>query len=437
MKKPELLSPVQDFVSLKAAIDAGADAIYFGAKEMNMRINAKNFEAKNIKKVISICHKNKVRAYCTLNTIMYDDDTIKLKKILRKLKKEKIDAIIAWDFAVIAECEKLNLSIHLSTQASISNFDAVKSLKNKFKNIKRINLARELSLTQIKNIIKKIKQNKLNVEIETFIHGAMCVSVSGRCFLSQELFNRSANRGDCLQPCRRKYLIKDVEEGHELNLGEDYIISPKDLCTINILDRLMEANIDAFKIEGRNRSPEYVKVTTECYREAIDALSNTKGARGWGTSLNYIESRKRLFPPLKNNKNNKLRIAYNEKLKNKLIKKLKTVYNRGFSTGFYLGKPINEWSNAYGSKATKKKIYLGKVLNFYKKVQVAELLLQTHSLKLNDEVMFQGNKTGVVNDTVTSMEIKNRKAKKAKKDQRVGIKLKNIVRANDKVFLMR
>jgi putative protease len=393
---PELLSPVQDFTSLKAAIDAGADAIYFGIKELNMRIKAKNFQLKDTKKVIDLCHKNKIKAYLTLNTIIYDREINKVKKILKKLKQEKIDSIICWDFSVIKECEKLNLPIHLSTQANVSNFQTILFLKNKIKNLKRINLARELNLKQIKNIINQIKKNKLKIEIETFIHGAMCVSISGRCFLSQKIFNKSANRGKCLQPCRRKYIIKDVEEAHELELGKDYIISPKDLCTIKIIDKLIKANINAFKIEGRNRSPEYVKVVTECYREAIDNGFNTK-----------------------------------------LLTKLKTVYNRGFSTGFYLGKPINEWSKAYGSKATKKKIYLGKVLNYYKKVKVAEILLQTKSLKLNDKIMFQGNKTGVIQQKVNSMEIRNKKINKAKKGQKVGIKTNNRVRENDKVFLFR
>jgi len=393
--KSELLSPVQDFVSLKAAIDAGADAVYFGVKELNMRIGAKNFELKDVHKVIEMCHKNKVKAYFTLNTVIYDSEIGRVRKILQKLKKENIDAVIAWDFSVVNECSKLKIPVHLSTQASVSNFEAIKALKSKFKNIKRVNLARELSLEQIKNIINGMKKNKLNVEIETFIHGAMCVSVSGRCFLSQEIFGKSANRGECIQPCRRKYVIKDVEEEHEFELGDDYIISPKDLCTIEIIDKLIKVGIDAFKIEGRNRSPEYVKVVTECYREGID-----KG------------------------------------FSKRLLAKLKTVYNRGFSTGFYLGKPMNEWAGVYGSKATKKKVYIGKVLNYYKNVRVAEILLETDSLELGQNIMFQGNKTGVVEQNVKSMEIKNKKINKAKKGQKVGVKTNKKIRQNDKVFLI-
>lgn len=270
--KPELLSPVQDFVSLQAAIEAGADAVYFGINELNMRLNAKNFQLKQLDEVAKLCHKNKVKSYLALNSIVYDNEINKLKDILNKAKKSKIDAIICWDFSVINEANKLNLPIHISTQASLSNFEAVKTLKKSFKNIKRVILARELSLSQIDSIIYKLKKEKIKVEIEVFIHGAMCVSISGRCFLSQEIFGKSANRGDCLQPCRRKYIIKDVEENHELELGEEYIMSPKDLCALPFIDKLIQANISSFKIEGRNRSPEYVKVVTEVYREAIDAV---------------------------------------------------------------------------------------------------------------------------------------------------------------------
>ncbi|MBW2988903.1 U32 family peptidase [Candidatus Woesearchaeota archaeon] len=396
--KPELLSPVQDPVSLKAAIDAGADAVYFGVKEFNMRANAKNFEIKKIKKVIGLCHKNNVKAYFTLNIVIYGDEIEKVKKLLVKLKKEKIDAVIAWDFSVISICEKLKMPVHLSTQASISNFEAIEALKKRFRCIKRVNLARELSLEQITDIIKKIKHKRLKVGVETFVHGAMCVSVSGRCFLSQEVFNKSANRGECLQPCRRKYIIKDAEEGHEFELGKYYVMSPKDLCTIDIISRLIKAGICSFKIEGRNRSPEYVKTATECYREAIDHPGSGR---------------------------------------KKLKEKLRSAYNRGFSTGFYMGKPAGEWSRSYGSKATRKKTYLGKVLNYYKKAKAAEILLEAGRLKLGDEIMLQGNKTGVKSQRVSSIEIKGRKADAAKKGQKIGVEIGFTARENDKVFLMR
>lgn len=396
--KPELLSPVQDFVSLQAAIDAGADSIYFGVNELNMRMGAKNFTIKDIKKVVETCHKNKVKAYLALNTIVYDNEFKNVITILKEAKKVKIDAVIAWDFLVIYEANKLNLPIHISTQASIANFEAIKTLKKQFKNLKRVVLARELSLEQIKYIIKKLKDKKIGVDIEVFIHGAMCVSVSGRCFLSQEIFGKSANRGECLQPCRRKYLIKDVEEAHELELGEEYVMSPKDLCALPFLDKLIKAGIHAFKIEGRNRSPEYVKAVTEVYREAIDC-------------------------PKANKK--------------KLMDKLKTVYNRGFSSGFYLGKPINEWAKVYGSKATKKKELLGYVKNYYKNVGVAEIKLLHNDLHIGDNIMFQGNKTGVFEQKVVSMQINHKDIAVAKKCKSFGLKTAKQVRENDKVYLIK
>ncbi|HLC96009.1 MAG TPA: peptidase U32 family protein [Candidatus Nanoarchaeia archaeon] len=396
--KPELLAPAQDFVSLHAAIKAGADAVFFGVKDLNMRKGAKNFSVKESAKVIDLCHKNNVKAYCTLNSIVYDKEIQKLQRILRKLKQNSVDAIICWDYSVINECEKLNLPIHLSTQASVSNFQTVLFLKKKIKNLKRINLARELSLLQIKSIIQNIKKQRLGIEIETFIHGAMCISISGRCFLSQEVFGKSANRGECLQPCRRKYIIKDVEEKHEFELGEDYVLSPKDLCALPVLDQLLKAGIHTFKIEGRNRSPEYVKIVTETYREAIDNYTNLS------------------------------------KIKERLIAKLQTIYNRGFSTGFYMGKPLQEWSKAYGSKATKKKLYVGKVINFFKKPSVAEILIESAGVQTGDSIMFQGNKTGVVQQTLTSLQKDDTPITKADKTDSISIKTETMVRKNDKVY---
>lgn len=392
----ELLSPVQDFVCLRAAIDGGADAVYFGIKEFNMRANAKNLERKDLERVVNLCHKNKVKAYLTLNTIIYDHEINKVGKVLAKAKKCGVDAIIAWDFSVINEASRIKIPVHVSTQASIANFEALKTLKTHFKNVKRVVLARELSLAQIKEIIKKLNKEKINIGIETFVHGAMCVSVSGRCLLSQDIFGRSANRGDCLQPCRRKYLVKDIEEQHELVLGEEYVLSPKDLCALPFLDKLMKIGITSFKIEGRNKSPEYVKTVTEVYREAID---NPKADKA------------------------------------KLMEKLKTVYNRDFSTGFYLGKPVNEWTKAENSKATKKKVYVGVVTNFYKKLNVAEVKVEAYGIKIGDQIMFQGNKSGVFEQKIESMHINHKEVKYLNKGS-VGIKCNKRARPNDKVFVI-
>lgn len=403
IKKPELISPVQDFASLNAAINAGADAVYFGLKEFSMRANAKNFDLNEIKKVIDICHKNKIKAYLTLNTIIYENELEKIKRILKKIKEYGIDAVHAWDFAVINEARKLRIPVHLSTQASVSNSEAAELYKKI--GIKRIILARECTLKQIKEIKKKLK----NIEIEVFVHGAMCVSISGRCFLSQFLFGKSANRGECIQPCRREYVIEDFEQGkrlgNKLRIGNNYILSPKDLCALLFIDKLIEAGIDAFKIEGRNRSPEYVKVTTECYREAID-----------------LHTQKKLT----------------EDKKKKIVDKLKEVYNRGFSEGFYFGMPAaRDFTDSHGTKAEALKEYVGKIINFYNKIKVADILIESGSLKEGDEIYIEGNKTGITRERVKSIEISHKEAKEAKKGQRIGIKISKSARKNDKIYLIK
>ncbi|MDD5650553.1 MAG: U32 family peptidase [Candidatus Nanoarchaeia archaeon] len=396
IKKPELLSPVADFTSLTAAIEAGCNAVYFGLKDLNMRMSAKNFELKDLKKITDICHKNNIKAYLTLNTIVYDNEIKKIKEIIKKAKQAKIDAIICWDLSVVNEVKKYNIPLHISTQASVSNSESAKMYK-KF-GASRIILARELNLNQIKKIKKEAK-----IEVECFIHGAMCVSISGRCFLSQFLFNKSANRGKCIQPCRREYTIKDTEENHELSLGKDYILSPKDLCTLNFIEKLIESGIDAFKIEGRARSPEYVFYVTQVYRKAIDS---------------YFEKK------------------LTKELKEKLMLELEKVYNRGFSSGFFLGKPINEFVNPENQSKTKK-IFIGVVKNYYNKVNVAEIKLQSGSININDTLMIQGPTTGTYEQKIDSIEINNKKINSAKKGMSIGIKINKKIRKNDKVFLIK
>jgi len=408
---PELIAPAGNWPMLMAAIKARADAAYFGVKQLNMRMTANNFELSELKKVVSECHKNKVKAYLTLNTIIYDNEIGKLKKILTEAKKAKIDAVIAWDFSVLKEANKLKIPIHLSTQASVSNYESAEYYYKKF-GVESITLARELSMEQIKSIIQKINdyypiknkslKNNKKLEIECFIHGAMCVSISGRCFLSQHLFNKSANRGECLQPCRRKYIVYEPEDKYKLALGEDYIMSPKDLCALPFVDKLIEAGISAFKIEGRNRSPEYVKTAVECYREAIN---------------NYKKI---------------------DKIKSRLLTKLKTVYNRGLSSGFYLGLPTaKDFTDVYGSKQAKTKFYVGKIKNYYKKIKVAEVLIENEPIKVGDELIIIGNKTGCVEEKLSSIEIRHKKVKEAKKGQRVAIKTNNLLRENDRVFVLK
>ena len=398
MKKVELLAPVAGWPALRTAVESGADSVYFGINQLNMRANAKNFSLSELKKVVCYCHENKVKAYLAVNTIVYEDELKKIRQILKKAKNAKIDAVILWDIAVLEEAKKLKLDIHLSTQASVSNSTSANFYKKM--GVSRIILARECSLKQIKEISKNS-----NIEIETFIHGAMCVSVSGRCFLSQEIFGRSANRGDCLQPCRREYIIKDAEEKHKLKIGKDYVMSPKDLCALPFIDKLAKSGITSFKIEGRNRSPEYVKVVTSAYRNAIDDYYNKKLTK--------------------------------EKIKS-YIEKLKKVYNREFSSGFFLGLPTaKDFTHSYGSKATTRKKYLGFVKNYYKKVSVAEIKLEAGDIKAGDNILVIGNKTGVVDEKIVSMQIEKKEVKKAKKGSSVGIKTKNQLRANDKVYVIK
>ncbi len=399
----ELLSPAGSWEALQAAIQAGADSIYFGIKALNMRANAKNFEETELKKVIQECHKNKVKAYLTINTIIYENELEKLKKILEKAKTANIDAVICWDHSVIKICKELNIPIHLSTQASVSNSESANFYKKQ--GITRIILARECSLEQIKEIINKIKTENSNIEIEVFIHGAMCVAISGRCFTSQFLFNKSANRGDCLQPCRRQYTAQDIETKDKLKLDNNFILSPKDLCTLPIINKLIDTGITTLKIEGRNRSPEYVKTVTEVYRQAIDA---------------HIDGK------------------LTQQLKDKLIKKLETVYNRKFHTGFYLGTPTSDdFTDLYGSASKKQKVYIGFVKNYYKKPRVAEIKIESGEIKIDDNIMITGRTTGVIEFENTSMEIDKKKVKTAKKGQRVGIITPKQIRPNDKVFILK
>jgi len=393
MKMLELLAPAGDWPSLRAAIEAGAGAVYFGIKELNMRMKTKNFNLSELNKITKLCHKKKIKCYLTLNSIVYDNEIDKLRKIITKSKQAKIDAIIAWDLAVINLANKYKIPIHLSTQASVSNSESLKLYK-KF-GIKRVILARELNLKQIKAI---------NFPKEVFIHGALCYSISGRCFLSQDLYKFSANRGECLQVCRRTYKLTDLETNKEIKVNNQFLLSAKDLCTLPFLDKILKTNPVSIKIEGRNRSPEYVYTVTKCYREA----------------LNLIKTKK-----------------FNKENINRLVDELKTVYNRKFSSGFYLGLPTaDDITDLYGSAATKRKVAIGQVINYYSNKSIAVIELK-HSLSLNDDLLIIGNTTGVIKQKVTSMEILNKKVNRAEKGQAVAILTKDIVRKKDKVYLIR
>ncbi len=395
MKIPELLAPAGDFISLRAAVEAGCDSIYFGVRGLNMRASARNFEPAEFKKLVAFCHRNNVKAYLCLNTLVYEDELPKIKKIAEAARQANVDAVICWDLAVINAAKDAGLNIHLSTQASVANSEAARAYKKL--GVKRIVLARECSIKQIKDIKKNT-----NLEIECFIHGARCISIAGRCLISQELFNKSANRGECLQPCRRAYKLVDLEEAHELDVKHNYILSPKDLCALPFLGRLVASGVDCLKIEGRTRAPEYVKTVVSVYRRALEALSQN----------NFQE------------------------LVEQLVDELKTVYNRGLSSGFYLGMPTNDYAGIYGGNATSKKQFIGIVRNYYNRPGVAEIKLQCGNLKLKDKVMFQGPTTGVREEMISSIECNHEKIKLAKKGQSVALKLGFRVRKNDKVFLI-
>ena len=399
MKKPELMSPVGNWEMLKAAVDAGADAVYFGIKNLNMRVNAKNFTVDDLKKITEFCHKNNVKTYLTLNIIVYENELKDVEVVLKAAKQANIDMIICWDLSVIKKAKESGLEVCISTQASISN----SSSANFYKELgaKRIVLARECTLDQIKEI-----RSKINLEIETFIHSAMCISISGRCFLSHHLFNKSANRGECMQPCRRKYLIYDKEEsGNSMLLGEDYVMSAKDLCTISFIDKLIEAGIDSFKIEGRKRSPEYVFTVTKVYREAIDS---------------YFKN------------------ELTEHKKQQLFDELKTVFNRGFSSGFYFGKPSSEdFAETRGSLATMKKIFIGKITNYYQKIKVASLMLNSDRLGVGDEILIQGENTGSIKIKINDLRFDDQKIQSAVKGQEVSFRSDKKIRKNDKVYIIK
>jgi len=398
--KPELLSPAGNWASLRASVEAGADSVYFGIKGINMRHLANNFDILEIKKVMNFLKEHNCKGYLTLNTIILNEEINKVQKILLEAKKASVDAIILWDLAVLSMAQDLGLRVHLSTQASVSNIEALKVFVKM--GVERIVLARECQLTDIRTIISQIRNQGIQCEIETFIHGAMCVAISGRCFLSQYSFDKSANKGQCLQPCRREFFIRDKEGETEYIIGEDYILSPRDLCALDFMDELIEAGIHSFKIEGRMRSPEYSKVTTRVYREAIDAYYS-------GT--------------------------FNRQRRQDLKERLSEVFNRGFSSGFYFGKPTVPSSK--GLEHSYEKVFLGNVTRIFKRINVAEISVMAGELNVGDQLLFIGKNT--VTDLVNVDEIQrnHQVVEKAAKGESIGMKLPFAVKPKDKVFLWR
>ena len=399
------MAPVGSFESLMAAIQSGADAVYFGIGKFNMRSrSSQNFTLDDLKSITEICKENKVKTYITLNTVLYDDEIENVKIIIDCAVENKIDAIIASDRAVINYAIKNKINIHASTQCNISNFEAVKYYST-FSDV--IVLARELNLDQIKNICKKIKEKKICgpsgnlVRIEAFAHGALCMAISGKCYLSLDNLNYSANRGACLQLCRRVYSVKDEEEGHDLKIDGAYIMSPKDLCTIDFLDKIVNAGISVLKIEGRGRSPEYVKTVTQCYKEACEAILNNT----------YTENSIHVWKD-----------------------KLNNVYNRGFWEGYYMGKKIGEWTNKYGSQASTKKVYIGKITNYFSKLNVAEVKIETGNLCIDDNIIIIGPTTGVLEFNIAEIRVDLLHVEKAEKGIVCSLPIKDTVRRSDKLY---
>jgi len=393
--KYELLSPAGNFAMLHAAVDAGADAVYFGLQSFNMRATAKNFMIKDLSEMRRVCNlgKKKVRMYLTLNTIIYQSELKQVEEFIKKVK-DKVDAVICWDLSVIQLCKKYKIPFHISTQASISNVESAKFYKNL--GAERIVLARELSLKQIKDLSKKVK-----IGIECFCHGAMCVSESGRCFISQFLYGKSANRGECVHPCRREYRVCEVgNESTELVLDNNRVMSAKDLCTFPFIEQMKKAGITSFKIEGRNRNPEYVSAVTRIYRKALDKKLSEKEIK---------ES----------------------------LEELQKVYNRGFSSGFYLRLPTSDdFSRSDSGEQTEKKVFVGKVEKYWDKVGVAFVKMNFGPLKIGDEVYIIGDKTGVIRHKIDSMQIEKEVKTEVNKGDSVGIKLP-VCRRGDEVYVIK
>lgn len=374
------MAPVGSYESLQAAIQAGADAIYFGIGNLNMRSrSAANFTLHDLPDITTIAQQHGLRTYLTVNTIIYNDELEEMHTLLQAAKAAGISAIIASDMAVITYAHSIGVEVHISTQCNVSNVEAVRYF-SQWADV--VVTARELPLRQVAEITRFIRDNDIRgprgelLKIELFCHGALCMSVSGKCYLSLDNYNYSANRGACLQLCRRKYLVKDAEDDTELIVDGKYIMSPKDLCTIGFVDKIMKAGAGVLKIEGRGRSADYVKTVVKCYREAIHAVED-------GT--------------------------YTPQRIEEWTRQLATVFNRGFWDGYYLGRKMGAWSERYGSQATENKVYLGKVTNVFNKIKVAEVKLETaNTINIGDRYMVMGKTTGVYEDTLQEVRVDNK-----------------------------
>ena len=376
MERFEIMAPAGSFEALAAAIEGGADSVYFGIGRLNMRSHsANNFRREDLGEVVRICRSYGVKTYLTLNIIVYDEDLEEVRETLREAAGAGVDAVIASDIAVIEECRRAGIETHMSTQLNISNVEALKYWA-RWADV--VVLARELTLDQVRHISEAIENENIcgpsgkKVRIEMFAHGALCMAVSGKCYMSLHQYGTSANRGECLQVCRRGYAVTDVETGDELLIDNKYIMSPRDLCTIEFLDKMAEAGVSVFKIEGRARNAEYVRRTSSCYRRAADAIRN-------GT-----------FTP---------------EMAASLKEELTEVFNRGFWDGYYQGAKLGKWSSVYGSEATRRRVYCGKVTNWFNRIGVAEIYVENEPLHLEDDILITGRTTGAIQMKVTDLRV--------------------------------
>lgn len=404
-KKIELLSPAGSYEALMAAIQGGCDAVYFGVEQLNMRARStNNFVASDLDKIAEIGKEHKIKTYLTVNTVLYDHDINLMKQIILRAKEAGITAIIASDHAAISYAFSIKMPVHISTQTNVTNVETVQ-FYSMFADV--MVLSRELTLSQVQTIVREIERRNICgpsgelVRVEIFAHGALCMAVSGKCYLSLHTHNASANRGACIQNCRRSYVVTEKDEGYELEIDNEYIMSAQDLCTIDFLDKIIEAGVSVLKIEGRGRAADYVITATQCYREAIDTIEE-------GT--------------------------YSKEKIDEWKTRLSTVFNRGFWEGYYLGRTMGEWSDVYGSKATQQKIYIGKGMKYYDKSNVGEFLMESHSLKVGNKVMIIGPTTGYVETIIDELRVDNQIVNEVKRGDQFTIQVAEKVRPSDKLY---
>ncbi len=401
----EIMAPAGSYESLMAAIQGGADSVYFGVEQLNMRAaSSNNFTLDDLRKIVSICKKNKLKSYLTINVVVYDHEIEQMHRIIDAAVETGITAVIASDLSVINYAYSAGIEVHLSTQLNITNIEALK-FYSQWADVAV--LARELNLDQVAHIYKTIMEQNIRgpkgdlVKIEMFAHGALCMAISGKCYLSLHENNKSANRGECYQTCRKAYLASNIETGYELEIDNKYIMSPKDLCTIGFLDKLINSGVKVLKIEGRARSAEYVKEVTSCYSEAIYSIEE-------GTfSRDKTDAWKR---------------------------RLSTVFNRGFWDGYYLGQTMGEWNENYGSSSTRRKVYIGKITNYFTKLNVAEIKLENGDMNKGDTILITGPTTGVIEYMVDEIRVDLKTTENAFKGELCSIKSPDYLRRSDKVY---